>query len=50
MRRIDGAATALVRAVFEDHFARGEELGAEVCVWQDGHELLRFGGGWRDAA
>ena len=50
MRRIDGAATARVRAVFEDHFARGEELGAEVCVWQDGHELLRFGGGWRDAA
>ena len=50
MRRIDGAATARVRAVFEGHFARGEELGAEVCVWQDGHELLRFGGGWRDAA
>ena len=50
MRRIDGAATARVRAVLEDHFARGEELGAEVCVLQDGHELLRFGGGWRDAA
>lgn len=48
--RVDGAAAARVRAAFEDNFARGEEIGAEVCVWQDGHEILRYGGGWRDAA
>ena len=50
MMRVDGAAAARVRAAFEDSFARGEEIGAEVCVWQDGHEVLRYGGGWRDAA
>ena len=50
MRRVDEAAVARVRAAFEDNFARGEEIGAEVCVWQDGREILRFGGGWRDAA
>jgi len=50
MMRVDGAAAARVRAAFEDNFARGEEIGAEVCVWQDGHEILRYGGGWRDAA
>ena len=48
--RVDGVAAARVRAAFEDNFARGEEIGAEVCVWQDGHEILRYGGGWRDAA
>jgi CubicO group peptidase (beta-lactamase class C family) len=50
MMRVDGAAAARVRAAFGDNFARGEEIGAEVCVWQDGHEILRYGGGWRDAA
>ena len=50
MRPVDEAAVARVRAAFEDNFARGEEIGAEVCVWQDGREVLRFGGGWRDAA
>jgi len=50
MMRVDGAAAARVRAAFEDNFKRGEEIGAEVCVWQDGHEVLRYGGGWRDAA
>lgn len=49
MTRIDEAAAARVRAAFEENFARGEETGAEVCVWQDGREVLRFGGGWRDA-
>jgi CubicO group peptidase (beta-lactamase class C family) len=47
---VDQDAVARVRAAFEDNFARGEEIGAEVCLWQDGHEVLRFGGGWRDAA
>jgi CubicO group peptidase (beta-lactamase class C family) len=50
MRRLDEAAVTRVRAAFEGNFARGEEIGAEVCVWQDGREVLRFGGGWRDAA
>jgi CubicO group peptidase (beta-lactamase class C family) len=50
MTRLDNAAVARVQAAFEDNFARGEEIGAEVCVWQDGREVLRFGGGWRDAA
>ena len=49
MTRVDEAAIARVRLAFEDNFARGEEIGAEVCVWQDGREVLRFGGGWRDA-
>ena len=49
MRRLDEAAVMRVRAAFEENFARGEEIGAEVCVWQDGREVLRFGGGWRDA-
>lgn len=50
MRRVDEGAVARVRAAFEDNFAGGQEIGAEVCVWQDGREVLRFGGGWRDAA
>jgi len=50
MRQLDEAAVTRVQAAFEDNFARGEEIGAEVCVWQDGREVLRFGGGWRDAA
>ncbi len=50
MTRLDNAAVARVQAAFEDNFARGEEIGAELCVWQDGREILRFGGGWRDAA
>ena len=50
MIRVEEVAVARMRAAFEDNFACGEEIGAEVCVWQDGHEVLRFGGGWRDAA
>ena len=50
MMRVDAVAAARVRAAFEDNFARGEEIGAEVCIWQDSHEVLRYGGGWRDAA
>jgi len=50
MFRIDEAALARVRAAFAENFALGEELGAEVCIWQDGVEVLRLVGGWRDAA
>lgn len=45
---MDEGTVARVRAAFEENFARGAEIGAEVCVWQDGREVLRFGGGWRD--
>jgi CubicO group peptidase (beta-lactamase class C family) len=50
MIRLGEDAVLRVRRAFEENFARGEEIGAEVCVWQDGREVLRFGGGWRDAA
>ena len=50
MQQVDAAASRRVQAAFEDNFVRGEEIGAEVCVWQDGREVLRFGGGWCDAA
>ncbi len=50
MQEIGGAAVGRVRKAFEENFARGEEIGAEVCVWQEGREVLRFGGGWRDAS
>ncbi len=50
MRRIDEASLARVRAAFAENFASGQELGAEVCVWQDGSEILRLHEGWRDAA
>ena len=50
MRRIDESALARVRAAFEENFARGEELGAAVSIWQDGAEVLRLHDGWRDAA
>lgn len=50
MMRTGDAVLARVRAAFEDNFARGGEIGAEVCLWQDGRELLRLCAGWRDAA
>ncbi|MBU3665849.1 MAG: beta-lactamase family protein [Chthoniobacterales bacterium] len=49
MRPLDEQALSRVRAAFEENFVRGEELGAEVCVWQDGDEVLRLHDGWRDA-
>lgn len=49
MMHLDGAAAERVQEAFEGNFARGSEIGAEVCVWQDGREVMRFGGGWRDA-
>ena len=35
-------------AAFEENFASRGELGASVCVWQDGREVISFAGGWRD--
>lgn len=50
MHRIDQRSLARVRAAFGDNFSRGEELGAEVSIWQDGAEVLRLHDGWRDPA
>lgn len=35
-------------AAFEQNFASRGELGASVCVWQDGREVISLAGGWRD--
>ncbi len=37
-----------LRAAFEENFASRGELGASVCVWQDGREVISLAGGWRD--
>lgn len=50
MWTIDVAAVERVRAAFAENFTRGEESGAEVCVWQDGREALRMFDGWRDSS
>ena len=37
-----------LRAAFEENFASRGELGASVCVWQDGREVISLAGGWCD--
>ncbi len=37
-------------ALFHENFAAFGELGASVCVWQHGREVLSLGGGWKDRA
>jgi len=37
-----------VGELFEENFGRLGELGASVCVWRDGVEVLSLAGGWRD--
>ena len=37
-------------ALFHENFAAFGELGASVCVWRDGREVLSLGGGWKDRA
>lgn len=49
MWRIDPDALARVRAAFDENFVRGDELGAEVSIWQDGVEVLRLYRGWRES-
>ncbi|HYR57479.1 MAG TPA: serine hydrolase domain-containing protein, partial [Chthoniobacteraceae bacterium] len=39
-----------IAALFEENFTRFGELGASVCVWRDGRELLSLAGGWKDRA
>ncbi|MEI7865964.1 MAG: serine hydrolase domain-containing protein [Chthoniobacterales bacterium] len=50
MQPIDEVALARVRTAFADNFARGAELGASLSVWQEGVEVLRLHGGWRDTS
>ena len=50
MQPIDEVALARVHAAFADNFARGTELGASLSIWQDGVEVLRLHGGWRDTS
>jgi CubicO group peptidase (beta-lactamase class C family) len=35
--------------LFEENFARFDELGAAISVWQDGKQILELHGGFRDA-
>jgi CubicO group peptidase (beta-lactamase class C family) len=38
----------LLEARFAENFARHGELGASVCVWRGGSEVVSLAGGWRD--
>ena len=38
-----------MRAVFEDGFASGAEVGASVCVTVDGETVVDLWGGFADA-
>ncbi len=42
--------TARLTVLFEENFALHGELGASVCVWQDGREVLSLAGGFQDRA
>jgi CubicO group peptidase (beta-lactamase class C family) len=49
--RIDGMsdpAFAAVRETFEDNFRRRNEVGAAVCVYQDGRKVVDLWGGYKD--
>ena len=37
-------------ALFEENFTAFGELGASVCVWRDGREMLSLAGGFKDRA
>jgi CubicO group peptidase (beta-lactamase class C family) len=37
-----------VAKLFEENFAARGELGASVCVWRDGREVLSLADGWYD--
>ncbi len=39
-----------IAALFEENFTRFGELGASVCVWRDGREVLSLAAGWKDRA
>ena len=42
--------TAKLTALFQENFTAFGELGASVCVWRDGREVLSLAGGFRDRA
>ena len=42
--------TEKLSALFHENFTAFGELGASVCVWQDGREVLSLAGGWKDRA
>ena len=42
--------TDRISALFHENFASFGELGASVCVWQDGREVLSLAGGFQDRA
>ena len=42
--------TKLIAALFHENFAAHGELGASVCVWREGREVLSLTGGFRDRA
>ncbi len=48
MRRFAEADLLRLRSAFEENFSSHGEIGASVCVWQDGRELLHLHAGWRD--
>lgn len=37
-----------VAALFEENFTGFGELGASVCIWREGREVLALAGGWKD--
>ncbi len=37
-----------IAELFEENFTHFGELGASVCVWRDGREVLSLAGGWKD--
>jgi hypothetical protein len=42
--------TEHLTALFHENFAAFGELGASVCVWHEGREVLSLAGGFRDRA
>ena len=37
-----------ITELFEENFTRFGELGASVCVWREGREVLSLAAGWKD--
>jgi len=40
--------TELIAALFQENFTAFGELGASVCVWREGREVLSLAGGFKD--
>jgi CubicO group peptidase (beta-lactamase class C family) len=39
-----------IAGLFEENFTQFGELGASVCVWREGREVLSLAAGWKDRA